>query len=145
VSWIRTKKSGEELQFTRTYNKSQTDEIWIYGLDDDDLFEVSGKGEDLITIRLVGGQNHDTYLTKNGKRVKIYDYKSKKNTVGDKNGASVHLKDDYEINEYHYRKPKYSHTFVLPSIGYNPDDGVKIGASVKYVHQGFKSPFTAQH
>src|SRR5690606_26461591 len=38
VSWIRLKKSGEELQFTRIYNKSQTDEIWIYGLDDDDLF-----------------------------------------------------------------------------------------------------------
>ncbi|HBI00164.1 MAG TPA: metallophosphoesterase [Flavobacterium sp.] len=146
VSWFRLKKEGEEFQFSRTYNKKQTKEIWIYGLDDDDQFEVKGKEKNNITIRLIGGQNHDNYAVENGKKVKIYDYKSKKNTVNVQNCTAVHLKDDYELNEYHYKKPKYNHTFLMPMIGFNPDDGVKIGGTYSFVKQGFiNNPYTAKH
>lgn len=146
VSWFRLKKEGEEFQFSRTYAKQKTKEIWIYGLDDDDEFDVKGKEKSTITIRLIGGQNHDTYTVENGKKVKIYDYKSKKSTVNAQHCSAVHLKDDYELNEYHYKKPKYNHTFLLPAIGFNPDDGIKIGGTYSYVKQGFiNSPFTAKH
>ncbi len=146
VSWFRIKKEGEEIQFSKTYNKKQTKEIWIYGLDDDDVFEVKGKDKNNIIIRLIGGQNHDNYVVENGKKVKIYDYKSKKNTVNVQHCTAVHLKDDYELNEYHYKKPKYNHTFLLPMIGFNPDDGIKIGGTYSYVKQGFiNNPFTAKH
>lgn len=146
VSWFRLKKDGEEFQFSKTYNKKQTKEIWIYGLDDDDQFEVKGKAKNNIIIRLIGGQNHDNYVVENGKKVKIYDYKSKKNTVNAENCTAIHLKDDYELNEYHYKKPKYNHTFLLPMIGFNPDDGVKIGGTYSYVKQGFiNNPYTAKH
>lgn len=146
VSWIRLKKSGEEIQFSRTYNKQQTKEIWIYGLDDDDEFIVTGNEKNNITIRLIGGQNHDQYVIENGKKVKIYDYKSKKNTVTAQGSAAIHLKDDYELNEYHYKKPKYSHTFIVPAVGFNPDDGIKLGANFSYVQQGFiNNPYTAKH
>ncbi|RAR46482.1 calcineurin-like phosphoesterase family protein [Flavobacterium lacus] len=146
VSWFRLKKDGEELQFSKTYTKKQTKEIWIYGLDDDDQFEVKGKAKNNIIIRLIGGQNHDNYVVENGKKVKIYDYKSKKNTINAENCTAIHLKDDYELNEYHYKKPKYNHTFLLPMIGFNPDDGVKIGGAYNFVKQGFvNNPYTAKH
>lgn len=146
VTWFRLKKNGEELQFSRTYNKKQTKEIWIYGLDADDVFEVKGKEKNNILVRLIGGQNHDQYMVENGKKIKIYDYKSKKNTVSVQNCTAVYLKDDYELNEYHYKKPKYSHTFLLPMIGFNPDDGVKMGGTYSYIKQGFISnPYTARH
>ena len=67
---------------------------------------TKGKEKNNITIRLIGGQNHDNYAVESGKKVKIYDYKSKKNTVNAQNCTAVHLKDDYELNEYHYKKPK---------------------------------------
>lgn len=146
ITWLRLKKEGEEFQFSRTYNQQQTKEIWIYGLDDDDEFEVKGKDNKNITIRLIGGQNHDKYEVENGKKIKIYDYKSKKNTVKAQNSTAVHLKDDYELNEYHYKKPKYNHTFLIPLIGFNPDDGMKIGGTYNFIKQGFiTNPYTAKH
>lgn len=145
ITSIRMKKSGEEFQFSRTYNGNETREIWVYGLDDDDVFQVTGSEKSSITLRLIGGQNHDLYHVENGRGVKIYDYKSKKNTIESRNGAAVYFKDDYQTNEYHYKKPKFSHTFLLPMLGYNPDDGVKIGGRFTYLHQGFKSPFTSKH
>ncbi|WP_367889124.1 hypothetical protein [Polaribacter filamentus] len=62
----------------RIYNESETKEIWIYGLDDDDVFVVKGDGRKLIKLRLIGGQNNDIYKVKNGKQVIIYDYKPRK-------------------------------------------------------------------
>ena len=66
------------MVFERIYSSEQTKEIWIYGLDNDDIFEVGGKGDKEIKIRLIGGQNHDEYYIENGKNLVIYDYKSKK-------------------------------------------------------------------
>lgn len=146
ITWIRMKKDGEEYQFSKTYDKKDTKEIWIYGLDDDDVFEVVGKTKKHSIIRLVGGQNHDIYNIENGKKVKVYDYKSKENTIQAQSGAIVNFKDDYELNEYHYKKPKYNHSFLLPMLGFNPDDGVKIGGNFSYVKQGFiNNPYQAKH
>ncbi|MGB0891822.1 MAG: metallophosphoesterase [Flavobacteriaceae bacterium] len=79
VTGYRIKKGEKGTTFhKRTYNKSQTKEIWIYGLDDDDKFIVKGNGDNLIKLRIIGGQNNDIYNIINGKRVKIYDHKSKK-------------------------------------------------------------------
>lgn len=146
IKHFRLKKSGKAIQFERTYYKTETQEIWIYGLDDDDVFEVKGNGQKNIVIRLIGGQNHDQYFVENDKNVIIYDYQSKKNTLNVSKKTRVHLNDDYELNEYHYKKPKFNHTFTLPMIGFNPDDGVKIGGIFNYVKQGFiNNPYTAKH
>ena len=75
VSWIRHKKDDNEFQFSRTYGQQKTREIWIYGLDDEDEFEVTGNAKSTITIRLIGGQNHDNYKIENGRNVIIYDFK----------------------------------------------------------------------
>ncbi|MDO5968535.1 metallophosphoesterase [Flavivirga aquimarina] len=129
----------------RTYSCINTKEIWIYGLDDDDKFEVSGTGDQLIKIRLIGGQNNDTYTIKNGKRVKIYDHKSKKNTFVTNNGQK-RLTDNYETNVYDHKKLKNSGNQFIPTIGSNPDDGFKIGFSNTFTNYGFqRNPFTSKH
>lgn len=146
ITHTRLKKSGEELQFSKTYTKKQTKEIWIYGLDDDDEFIVIGKKKQHPKIRLIGGQNHDIYNLKQTSKVAVYDYKSKSNTINTNNTSKISLKDDYEINEYHYKKPKYNHTFTIPVLGYNPDDGIKIGGHLNAIQQNFiTNPFTAKH
>ena len=43
------------------YDKDVTSEMWIYGLDDEDIFEVDGKSNKYIKIKIIGGQNNDTY------------------------------------------------------------------------------------
>ena len=141
---IKNGKKGEVFH-ERTYSPSETKEIWIYGLDDDDVFEIIGKSKQ-IKIRLIGGQNNDTYKVTDGGKVAVYDYKSKKNDISLAKKAKVKLRDDYETNVYDYKKLKNSTNQLIPSIGSNPDDGFKIGINNTYTAYGFeRNPFTSQH
>jgi len=146
VTAYRIKKGKkEEVFYQRVYNKNNTKEIWIYGLDDEDVFKIHGKGSRLIKVRIIGGQNNDTYDIENGKNVKVYDYKSKKNTYKTNKG-NLKRTDDYETNVYNYTKLKTNINQIVPSIGSNPDDGFKIGIMDTYTTYGFeRNPFTAQH
>lgn len=146
IDIFRIKKDAETMHFSREYEKGKTKEIWIYGLDDDDIFEVKGKENNSILIRLIGGQNKDSYSLENGKKIKIYDFKSKENTIKADKSTSLTLSDDYEINEYYYKRPTFNATMILPSLGFNPDDGIKLGAAIKYTKYGFiNSPFEQKH
>ncbi|WP_372756055.1 metallophosphoesterase [Mariniflexile sp.] len=147
VTAYRIKKGDKDGVFhTRIYDAADTKEIWIYGLDDDDVFKVSGKQSDNeIILRLIGGQNNDRYNIKNGKRVKIYDYKTKPNEF-ETNLGSIKLTDDYSTNVYDYKKLKNNSNQLIPTIGANPDDGFKIGLTNTYTNYGFeRNPFTSQH
>lgn len=138
------KKDG--LMVDRTFNADETNSIWVYGLDDDDVFEVKGKGDRPIFLRIIGGQNNDTYKISNGRKVKIYDQKSKKNTIEEKGGATFKFTDNYDFNTYDYKKQKQSIHLFLPTVGYNPDDGFKIGPSYLLTFNGFqRNPFSQQH
>ena len=97
-------KKGEKADVfhKRTYNPNETKEIWIYGLDDDDVFEAKGKNNK-IKIRLIGGQNNDKYIIPNGGRIFVYDYKSKKNDVSEAKKAQLRIRDDYESNVYDFK------------------------------------------
>ncbi len=53
----------------------------------------------------------------NTKRVKLYDYKGKNNTIVNK-GSKKWLVDDYKVNNYDYKKRKYSLNQFLPVIGF---------------------------
>lgn len=146
IAVYRIKKGQKKDKFhDKTYDKNETKEIWVYGLDDDDTFVVSGKGNKLIKIRLIGGQNKDTYNINNGKRVVIYDYKSKESVFKTTKGKK-HLSDDYQTHVYNHKKLKYNSNQLLPAIGANPDDGLKLGFVNTYLVNGFhQNPFTAKH
>ncbi|WP_299887085.1 metallophosphoesterase [uncultured Lacinutrix sp.] len=140
-------KKGEksDVFHERTYTNKYTKEIWIYGLDDDDVFEAKGKNNK-IKIRLIGGQNNDTYIIPEGGKITVYDYKSKKNNVAEAKKAKLRLNDDYETNVYNYKKLKNNTNQFVPTIGSNPDDGFKIGVSNTYTAYGFeRNPFTSKH
>ena len=130
---------------SRTFSKDITKEIWIYGLDGKDTFVVEGDGSSLIPIRVMGGKNNDTYNFKNKRKVKLYDYKSKKNTIVEK-GSKKWLVDDYDVNNYDHRKVKSSFNQLLPIVSFNPDDGVILGLSNTNLFYGIqKNPFTQKH
>lgn len=140
-------KGGEkaDVVLERTYTNEDTKEIWVYALDDDDVFNVYGEGDQLIKVRLVGGQNNDTYDIKNGKRLKYYEHKTKKNTYLTNKGNRK-LTDDYETNVYNYKKLKNGTNKILPTIGANPDDGFSLGVTNELTNYNFeRNPFSSQH
>ena len=129
----------------RTFTHYITKELWIYGLDGEDTFVVEGEGKDLIKIRIVGGKKNDTYDFKNTKKVKLYDYKSKKNTIVNKKSRKW-LVDDYEINNYDHKMVKHNFNQILPLLGFNPDDGLEVGVINNFTYYGLqRNKFTYKH
>ncbi|MFD1616351.1 metallophosphoesterase [Gelatiniphilus marinus] len=145
ISRIKDGKKAD-LLLDKTFDKALTKEIWIYGLDDNDVFEVTGKASNLIFTRLIGGQGNDTYIIKNGKRIKVYDHKSKPNTVKENKGATIKFTDVYNLNLFNFNKKIVKASTLAPSLGYNPDDGFQLGASFVKTVKGFqRNPFSQQH
>ncbi len=146
VEVFRLKSSGEQFLYKKEFLSGKTKHLWIYGLEDDDVFEVRGAAKSSIKIKLIGGQNHDSYTIENGRKLKIYDFKSKKNTVDVDSKTGIKLIDNYDLNLYSYKKPKYNFFTGNPTIGYNPDDNVKVGFSVNYTVNNFKqNPYSQKH
>lgn len=146
VSIQRKKKdNSNETYFNAIYKANVTNEIWIYGLDDDDTFEMIDKSNN-IKIRLIGGQNNDKYIIPNGKNIVVYDYKSKKNDISLAKKAILKLSDSYDVNTYDFKKVKTNQNQFIPVVGANPDDGLKIGFNNTFTNYGFeRNPFTSQH
>jgi len=146
IGVYRLKKDGEELVYNKSFDKSQTKNIWIYGLDHKDTFEIKGNIISDIPIRFIGGQDNDTYNVANGKKIKITDYKSKENTLNTDKKTRKILTDDYNLNQYDYTKPRYNSLMNIPNFGYNPDDGMKIGMVSHYkVFHFNQNPYTTKH
>ncbi|WP_290842098.1 metallophosphoesterase [Flavobacterium sp.] len=145
VEVFRLKKEGEiDKTFEKTYSCPNTKEIWVYALGDEDIIEVKGKGR--IKLRLLGGNDNDNYSVEHGNKVHIYDFKSQNDDLSQAKTACKTISDDYELNSYDYRKPVYNVLAGFPMLGFNPDDGVKIGAVVNYTVFGFdRDPFTQKH
>jgi len=131
---------------SRVVYSEETNEIWIYALDDDDRIEVKGDGANPLRIRIIGGQNNDIYTIHNGRKVKIYDHKSKPNTILKADKAKIKFQDIYENNVYDYRRRISDLNSIIPFIGSNPDDGVKVSIFNTYTVKGFKEdPFQHKH
>ncbi|WP_378175555.1 metallophosphoesterase [Aquimarina sp. SS2-1] len=141
-------KDGEKSTIVsdKTFDKKDTKEIWIYGLDDDDVFESRGKADNPIRINIIGGQNNDIYKLTKGRKIKVYDHKSKPNTVEETNKAKIRFTDNYQINNFDKNEGVITTSSVLPTIGFNPDDGIRIGPMAIFTINGFhRNPFSSSH
>ncbi|MDR2236849.1 MAG: metallophosphoesterase [Chryseobacterium sp.] len=146
IKQYRIKDQGDELVFQRQYAKGQTHEIWVYGLDDNDVFDVSGSDHAGIKVRIIGGQQNDVYNIQNGRNIKLYDFKSQKNTYNLAGHTAKKISDAYEINTYDYAKPTYNFWATYPNLSYNPDEGLKVGLQTSYTRNGFeRDPYSAKH
>ena len=145
ISRIKDGKKADVL-VDKTFHRDITKEIWVYGLDDEDIFEVNGKANNLIFTRLIGGQDNDTYKIKNGKRLKVYDHESQPNTIEENEGATIRFTDIYQLNLFDYKKHIVKNYVTTPAIGFNPDDGVSLGISYVKIKDGFqRNPYSQQH
>ena len=122
---------------TKVVKHVETKEVWVYALDDDDEIIVNGNGKNTPKIRIIGGQNNDIYTVNGGKRVKLYDHKTKPNTMNSKGRAAVRFVDNYKFNNYRYDKFNNDASITLPSVGFNPDDGILVGISHTLTRSGF--------
>ena len=139
-------KDGEDgtLLFDRVFNPEETDEIWIYGLDDDDVFTTKGAGRSKIKLVISGGQDDDIYDLENGNNLTIYD-QPKGNKIETNNGARLRFSSVYENHIYDTERRPGEAKKIGVDLPYNPDWGV--APHLRFARQklGFeRNPFTSQ-
>ena len=133
-------KTSKEILFERVFDKKYTKEIRLFGLNGEDQFIEKGAGNQKIKVRLIGGLDQDEFTISSHQKLKIYE------NIDNQNLADKYKFDDYEINTYDYKNPKYNTFTVLPNAGYNPDDGVKLGLIANYTVNGFdRKPYSQRH
>ena len=144
---VYRKKKGKkkDVVFSKVYNRKLTKEIWLYGMNDDDTFEVRGKPA--IYLKVVGGNGKDEYvIDENTGKVKIFDFESEKNTFDLPSERFKELDNNHALNHYQFLKNAKDEARFLPIFGFNPDDGVKVGGSNLYTYKAFhQNPFTKQY
>jgi len=122
--------------FDRTFDRDLTNEIWIYGLNDDDKFEISGDGDREIMIRLIGGYGDDKFDISNRQKLKVYDWKHEKAEFENKTPAKQ-FTNLYETNTFFWRNFNENNNILLPNGGFRTDDGLFLGAKDTYTNKGF--------
>ncbi|HLV51054.1 MAG TPA: metallophosphoesterase, partial [Flavobacterium sp.] len=145
IEHIRNKKSGDVSMGIYTYYPEITKEIWIYGLDDDDHLTVLGD-KSTIKLKLIGGRNNDVYNVQTQTATTIFDYKSKNNTLLNTQNTKNILRDQYQLNQYDYRKTPMNIFSLLPNVGYNKDNGTMLGVNGSLTVNKFnQNPYTQKH
>jgi len=139
-------KEGEQStkMYDRTFDPKDTKEIRLYSFDGDDKFLIKGNN-DKIRIRMIGGDGQDLFEnTGSGGGNFVYDKKSGNNKLtGDLKNK---MANDTIVNSYNRLDYKYNQTMPSLLVNYNSDDGVILGASVKFINQGFrKTPYKNMH
>lgn len=149
------KKIKKRQYFHRVFDKKDTKEIRIYGLEGDDEYRVEGKVKNSIKVRIIGGFEKDVF--KDSSRVSglahktiIYDSKEKKKKQKTKAklGKEAKLRMLKASDALDYDRLEFVHDHLMPlvNIGYNPDDGMILGGGFQLTKQGFKvQPFKWRH
>lgn len=149
---LTKKGKKKDKYYDRTFLASETKEIRIYALEDDDVFSISGTAAKGPKLRLIGGHGEDTFddisTVGGGRKSLVYDFKSEKNTIGDGKEIKRKLTDNPVLNAYN-RKEKhheFNYGFGFPVLGVNPDDGVSLGGIVSFTNYAFKKePYSSRH
>lgn len=137
-------QSGEQL-FSKTFSPKQTKEIWLYGLEGDDTFNVD-RTTAKIPILLIGGKGNNDYKLSNSKRIIIYESKSLKEKLDSLHARKVYPNDEDNSLAYDYQKLRNTKVSVTPVGLYDSDLGLNIGTSVAYTVYGFRrAPYTRRH
>ncbi len=141
---IQIRNKDDKLVFENTYDYDLTEELWIYGLDGDDTFIIEGEGNKLIKLKVLGGEENDIYDFRNTRKAKLYDYKSKDNTIKTPR-ANKWLVDSYDINNYNPGKKRIKEFTFFPGFDFNSDTGFQLGGKATYTTNGLATnPFTTQ-
>jgi hypothetical protein len=136
--------------YQRTFSAAETREIHLYGLEDDDYFEVSGDPANNIKIRLIGGKGKDHFRetstgNPDGKQILIYDDLGE-NTL--EKGADTRDKRSIRRfqNEYRFTDFQYNYSLAVPYAAFLSDDGAFIGGFITHQVSGFKKqPYSQSH
>ena len=142
-------KKGEPVgdpYYERTFHVDETKNIQLFGLREEDRFEVTGKsGNPSIKIRIVPGPERDEVVTTDEassvrKRTRVYGWPGE-DKLDLSRETEAHLTRYTRFNRYDYRDVNYDYGLWLPAAGFNVDDGVRLGLLYQRNHYTYHRRF----
>ncbi|GJM36366.1 MAG: hypothetical protein DHS20C18_53670 [Saprospiraceae bacterium] len=155
VSMYDVTKEGEKkrLMYQRTFLTSETKVVNLYGLDNDDIFYLSGNVNKGIKIRIIGGLEEDEVYDESkvsglSKKTVVYDAKDEENKITSVGEVRKRLTNNPVLNTYDRGSKDYEYDYglIYPFFNVNPDDGFMLGFIGQFTTYGFKkSPYSTSH
>ncbi len=140
---INKGKKGNHKLYERTFYPDETREVRLFGLGNDDIFQISGKSKKSILLRAVGGPGDDIYndtsIVKKGNRHTLVYDKSGDNKI---DGKEVKVVQNANLQSYTYNRTafKYNTYFPSPLLSYNSDEGFLVGVGVEFTNHKYGKP-----
>lgn len=128
------------IMYDRIFDPSVTKEIRLYGLSDDDVFEIDSNATSRIKLRIIGGNGNDTFRIKGNVENLLYDRISDLNVIEDSSRSKNRFTIDPPTSARNLLGFEYNSThYPLLAGGYNTDDGTIIGAGFSKRTHGFRN------
>ena len=134
------------LYYERLFYKGETKNIQLFGLREEDRFEVFGESNNKsIKIRLVPGPEDDIVLTSDQakafrKRTRVYAWPGE-DSLQLSSETQKHLTRYTRFNRFDNRAVNFDYGIFLPTAGFNVDDGVILGLSYQRHHYTYHRQF----
>ncbi len=134
--------------YDRVFLRNETKEVRLFGLDGNDVYNLSGDVQKGIKIRIIGGNERDSITdasrVRRENRTHIYD--DKNNDLKSARGTKLHLSEDSAVHVYDYAGFSYNDRGFKPGISYGSDDRLIIGVRYNIDRQKWrKEPFASRH
>ena len=151
ITMTKVTKKGkiERKLYDRTFKHSITDEVHLFGFAGDDEFQVTGDVDKGLLIRIIGGEGEDlvtdnSSVKSGGKKTLVYDQVTGNELNGGSETKDLRSDKDPDINQYDMEEFDFDMRIPLPSVNFNPDDGLFLGAGFMFRKDGFrKDPFAS--
>ncbi|MGH1437343.1 MAG: BamA/TamA family outer membrane protein [Lewinella sp.] len=135
--------------YDRLFWPSETKEIRIYGLGDDDTFEITGTSSRAITVRIIGGPGKDDIIDSgdNGSNTSILVYENDPDAKIILNKGSKQVKN-WRDELYFYQRDAYEYNSYLPlaNLTFNSFSGVTLGTGITFTQRSFtRRDYSSKH
>lgn len=142
VFQVNKKREKKGEIYHRIFYRSETKEIRLYGLGNDDEFIIKGNSKKGSIIRVIGGEGMDRVVDESkvnglGKKNWIYDQPDGIVIEGGKETKNM-TEDNLTVNKYDRQLFVHNHYLPLPSFGSNVDDGFFVGLGFSFWRYRFR-------
>jgi hypothetical protein len=145
VDMYKRNKEGREYRdyplFSREFDRNETREISIYGLDGEDVFKISGSSDKSIKVRIIGGPGKDeisdiSEVDGYRKHTLVYDTESTGLNLGSESRDKT--SNDPGINLYDRKSFAYNTYLPVPLVFYSSDDGIVGSLGLNWTTHAFR-------
>lgn len=138
-------KQGPDLLYSRTFNPGETREVRLWGLGNEDVFDIRGKGPGRIRLRAFGGPGDDAFKGHAPAKTLLYDKGESTNYELD---GAAKVVNHWNRELYEYDRFRFAYGRLAPILlgGYNKFTGFGLVLGADWTVRKFgKESYHSRH